>query len=254
MLTLAFIGCREDYNIFSSDEMNIGFVYEYGEDTTLNSSFIYNEALLTMDVYVDLETIGYCTTDREFTFEQVLVEETDTKKNAVENVHYKPFGTFTVKAGESSISCPITFIKTDDMDNYVYQLKLRIVEDETFKHGYLNSSERLLTITNMISKPAQWDNTINYFTGTYGDEKYRFMLSVATFINDEWWVENFSSLPTDTGYTAFLSSFFSGKLIEYNKELEANGEDVLREEPEEEGALGTIVQFVSYYNTLVPYI
>jgi hypothetical protein len=91
-----------------------------------------------------------------------------------------------------------------------------------------------------LVKPASWDVLEYYFGGDYGYEKLRFMIDCAIWtINDEWFTDNFGSYATvDMGYTGYLSTYYTNKLIELNRERQAQGLDYLKESD------GTIVQFV----------
>jgi hypothetical protein len=75
------------------------------------------------------------------------------------------------------------------------------------------------------------------------------MIDSATWvINDHWFETHFGSYENvDMGYTAYLSNFYTNRLVELNRDRREQGLDVLKEDD------GTIVQFVNN-GDLQPYI
>ncbi len=263
-LALMAYSCQEKYDVYNLPDDKLGFSYgtdPYGEvlDYYVNEfSFVYmNSEVVSDTVWVELTTSGFLADyDRPFMVEQVQITENDTEfsnygeiKNAEAGLHYVPFNDasiadfMVVKSGHNSVKMPLV-VKRDDpyLQAGDVHLKIKLKENEYFKESFGSNKYYSVVITNHLTKPAQWDPMEYYFAGVYGPAKLRFMIDAATWtVNDQWFIDNFNDYGTvDMGYTAYLSIYYTNKLIEYNTRRKAQGLDVLKEED------GTIVQFVSY--------
>ncbi len=266
---VALYSCSEKYEVYNLPDDRLGFVYKsdsFGSaltDSVQKFSFVYMASEIVQDtIWVEMATSGFVTDfDRKFEIEQVQLSEGDIKNvegivNAEAGKNYIPFtdpsiaSMLVVKAGENTAKFPVV-VKRDDpqlLDGSVH-LRIKLKETDAFKESFKSNRFYTIEVTNQLVKPASWDVMEYYFAGDYGYEKLRFMIDAATWtINDEWFSENFGSYAlVDMGYTGYLSTYYTNKLIEYNQERIAKGMDYLRESD------GTIVQFVSY-GSPQPYI
>ncbi|MBQ3522588.1 MAG: DUF4843 domain-containing protein [Bacteroidales bacterium] len=264
-LALAAYSCQEKYDVYNLPDDKLGFTYgvdSYNGDPLPYSvhefSFVYLGSDIVRDtVWVEMTTSGFVTDkDRPFMLEQVQISSDDKEFEDVENLtnaeagkHYVAFDDaevahlMVVKAGENSVKVPV-IVKRDDpyLEEGTVHLKMKLKENDNFVESFGTNKYYTISITNQLIMPVGWDIMEYYFAGEYGPAKLRFMIDAATWtINDEWFDENFGDYSlVDMGYTGYLSTYYTNKLIEYNQQRKAQGLDVLREED------GTIVQFVSY--------
>lgn len=266
---MALFSCTEKYEVYNLPQDRLGFVYKtdsFGstvQDSIDRFSFVYLSSEIVSDtVWVEMATSGFVTDyDRPFKVEQVQLSEGDLRGvanivNAQAGSNYIEFTSaeiskyLVVKAGQNSVKFPVV-VKRDgpNTDNGSVYLRLKLKETDTFAQSFPANRFYTIEVTNQLVKPACWDVLEYYFGGDYGVAKLRFMIDMATWtINDKWFQDNFADYASvDMGYTGYLSTYYTNKLIEYNQARAAKGEDVLRE------ADGTIVQFVSY-GMAQPYI
>lgn len=246
------VGCSEKLETYNSQDNRLGFYYEVREDSLLNYTFVYDKETVTEHtVDVAMVTLGFVT-DYDRTIKIVQVPAGEGLKDAVAGTHYIPFDDpavaqkYVVKAGEAKIKIPIVFKRDESLLTDKYYLRLKVTENEYFIPSYEKNIERTIEITDMISKPKNWNGQVEvYFAGDYGPVKYRFMIDVADFeINDKWFDKHFGNPNSiDMGYTEHLATYFAGKLRERNAELAKAGQPPLTEEPIKPGAPGVKVQF-----------
>lgn len=250
-LVASFVSCSEKLEPYNSPDNKLGFSFELREDSMTKYTFVYDKGdVVEHTVEVDLETLGFVVDhDRTISFKQVPAGE--GKKDAVAGKHYVPFDDpsvapkYVVKAGQSKVKIPIVFKRDKSLLEDKYYLKLQIVSNEFFTPSYSEDIEKLIEISDVITRPKYWNGqVVYYFAGDYGDEKYRFMINAAEFkLDEEFFEKHFSvSNSIDMGYTGYLAIYFSNKLREHNAEREKNGLGPLTEKPVN-GAPGVKVQF-----------
>lgn len=257
---LALYSCSEKYDVYNLPDDRLGFIYSTDSfggsliDSVQKFSFVYLPSEIEQDtVWVEMATSGFVTdNDRSFMLEQVQLAEGDIKNvegivNAEVGKHYIDFNDpdiskyLVVKAGENTVKFPVVVKRNDPyLEEGNVHLRFKLKETDNFKESFKANRFYTISITNKLVKPASWDVLEYYFGGDYGYEKLRFMIDCAIWtINDEWFTDNFGSYATvDMGYTGYLSTYYTNKLIELNRERQAQGLDYLKESD------GTIVQFV----------
>lgn len=246
-IIVSFMGCRENLNVYVDTTSRASFYYpkmNSSSDSISRYTFLYTpENISTLEKEVKIIVHGFIgKTDREVSLKQVMLPETETQKNAVSGKHYN-LDKVIVKANEPEALAKIVFNRTEDMKSISYMLCLKIVENNDFKNGYINQLTYKMIIDNKISKPYHWKYGQNFVFGKYGDEKYKFMLRVLPMINEHWWEENFSSYPPDADYCSYIGKILNDALIAENTKRKKDNQDILRETPTDEGALGVPVQF-----------
>ena len=101
----------------------------------------------------------------------------DNEKTTASDKHYSFNGSLIIKAGEHYASLPVTLFRTDDLQSKSVKLVLKISESGEIKPGVKEWSNISILWSDMISKPANWENMTEFF-GTYSDTKYRFIIDV----------------------------------------------------------------------------
>ena len=252
--------CVGQYDVYDYPYDRLGFAYETDssgpghKDSIRRFSFVYMDQTVVSDtVWVRMETSGFLSnSDRPFMVEQVPVDGMGQDGNPLADarpgIHYIDFSDeglvekMVVKARENHAMLPVV-VKRDDpfIKNACVYLRFRLKENSFFKESFLSDRFYTIEITDQLIQPACWDIVRHYFGGEYGRVKFRFMIDSATWvINDQWFDDHFGSYENvDMGYTAYLSNFYTNRLIELNRERREQGLDVLKEDD------GTIVQFVN---------
>ena len=268
LLASMLTACVEQYDVYDYPHDRLGFAYETDpsgpghKDSIRRFSFVYmDQAVVSDTVWVRMETSGFLSDrHRPFMVEQLPVDGKDKDGkplvDAQPGVHYIEFSDedlvekMVVKAGQNHAMLPVVVKREDPfIKNACVYLRLRLKENGFFKESFLSDRFYTIEITDQLIQPACWDIVRHYFGGEYGKVKFRFMIDSATWvINDHWFETHFGSYENvDMGYTAYLSKFYTNRLIELNRDRREQGLDVLKEDD------GTIVQFVNN-GDLQPYI
>ncbi len=258
--------CNEKWEVYNSSENRLGFDYDANssgivEDSIKRFTFVYEPQDIIIDtIWLKVNTLGFLSDkDRAFELEQVEVLPSDLGDDYVEGMtiynlepglHYVPFDDpsmekyLVVKAGENTATFPFV-VKRDDpkLKESKFWIKIKVKDNENFIQSYSTDQFRIIEISDIITKPAAWNGYPDYyFAGEYGPEKLRFMIDNSDWrVDDDWFNDNFGDpYNIDMGYTGYLSSYYTDKLIKYNRERKAQGLDVLKE------SNGKIVRFTLY--------
>ena len=125
--------------------------------------------------------------------------------------HYK-VGKAVVKANMFDAVVPVYLYRRAGLKDSTLLAILDIEENADFKIGYPKQLRFKLTISDILTKPAIWDNAWAPYFGTYSQVKFRFLLTVTGRTN---WPS--FPFPADS---RFLSQRARNALLEYNQ---ANG-------------------------------
>lgn len=244
--------CKEELEVYSSETNRIGFSFPEDADSLTKYSFVYYpQEVDEKTIWIELSTVGFVS-DQDRTIKIVQVPTGDDRLQCVAGKHYVPFDDpsiakhFVVPAGSNKALVPIVFKRDPSLKDGKYYIKLRVEKNDFFDLSYSTDNEKVIEVSDVISRPRYWEEDGRgqaefYFAGEYGEEKYRFMISVATWTIDEDWFEiNFkNSDVVDMGYGVYMSEYFCEKLRERNKR-----EGNLLREKSVDGVEGELVQFV----------
>lgn len=227
----AFAGCSENETpVFDREysALNIWFGTDYGTSFTVLDSTVYNysysleEGSVTFNARAIGVPVDY---DRSFTLEAY-------KGDIDEAAGSFSTCTYTIKAGETSAECKITFdtSKLKDADSFTERdghLYFRVVENSEFNTGAENMNSLCVVLKNYLAKPTEWDAATyphlawsRYF-GTYSRVKYQFMIQIlgmqdftisygATVAYDE------ENNVISNNYASYLAQRMYNALEEYN--------------------------------------
>lgn len=240
-------GCEKDLPVYDSNDAMLNFVYAHNmdEDSTYLYSFVYEEDKVQKDtVWFAVTTMGFPQNrDRFYELEQVVTGNHD----AVPGKHYVDFDDIDYKsklcipAGAIEAQLPVVVLRDPSLalDGDV-TLKLRFKPNEDFKVGYITRSYKILTISDRLSRPNNWNGMCDHYFGTYGPVKHLFMIDVSGQRWDDDYLVNtlkINDTTCDQNYLLSLSSKFYKALQEENARREAAGMGPLVEED------GTLVEF-----------
>jgi len=183
-----FAGCSENETpVFDKEysALNIWFGTDNGTSFTVLDSTVYNYSysLEEGSVTFNARTIGVPVDyDRTFTLE-AYKGDTDLAEGSFST------DTYTIKAGETSAECKITFdtSKLKDTDAFTEQdghLYFRVVEGSDFQPGTENMNSLCVVLKNYLAEPTEWNSATyphmtwaRYF-GAYSRVKYQFMIQI----------------------------------------------------------------------------
>jgi hypothetical protein len=209
-------------------------------------SFVYKKSSVTKDtIWLDVETLGNIyKTDRKFKLEQIIEKNKDN--TAIAGTHYNIEKEYIIKANAVKAKIPIVLIRDVSLREKAVRLKLKIVENKSFKHGEEKTFERLIIFSDKLQKPSKWDFDYGYgmsfkgFFGEYGEEKHRFMINTIGKVDDDF-IEKvlFTGGSPAFEKANFYVELFKRALDDYNKKHKIP----LREEPKKGETKGKLVKF-----------
>ncbi|MBL1410038.1 DUF4843 domain-containing protein [Sphingobacterium faecale] len=235
-VTLIQISCTKDLPLYSDDQDKLIFLH--GEETgsvilpSVPSSYVLAHTFVygtqnTDTLYVKLKTIGFIrNSDRPIELEQVLTGENDADPDvhftALTADQYKK--NYIIPAGSTTASLPIIVHREASLKNRTVNLKLRIKDNGVFRAGYESRSELLITITDALSKPANWNSAATFYFGNYGKVKHQFMIDASGEAIDEKYMDGlgfatvgFYNEKFDGDYVTYINGIYKRKLNEENQ-------------------------------------
>ncbi|MDR1273759.1 MAG: DUF4843 domain-containing protein [Odoribacteraceae bacterium] len=260
-LPLLLLACSEEevplYNE-AADRLSFWYpAYTAGldVDSAQRYTFVY-EPRETMEdtMWVEVITSGFVTNyPRPVALRQL---ESDPPR-AVPGTHYVPFddpraaSLLVIPAGASRARLPLLVKRGASLTEAEHTLRVGIVENEYFKPGFRDVREKLLTVSDILVRPATWDPYIDMLFTAYGPETHRFMIDVAPpgVIIDDFFFEGWYDPRAfvNMGLFAYWTAYFEAKLQEENVRRLAEGLDILREAPAEGESQGRALTFFSPY-------
>jgi hypothetical protein len=257
-LPLLLLACQEEeVPLYNEEASRLSFWYQNNyADSIVRYTFVYEPQETREDtVWIEVITSGFVTNyPRPVTLRQLESES----PRAVPGVHYVPFddprvaSLLVIPAGAARASLPLIVTRDASLGEAEHTLLIGIVENDYFKPGFSNVREKLVTVSDILVKPAEWDNIIEIVFTPYGTETHRFMIEVAppdVIINGSFfngWYDPYLIGP-DIGLIRYWCDYFETKLQEENARRAAQGLDVLREAPEGGQIVGRPLSFVSSY-------
>lgn len=167
-------------------------------DTTQTVTFVVRKETYLIDtINLIVTTSGpVLNKERVFAIEQVveypkftyLYDEhnnvVDSVIDAVAGVHYRPLDDpytasfLRIPAGETQRVVPILLLRSKDLQERPYRLKLRLVPNENFAVDFdAPSKVRIINFSDIPSMPLYWEKDAVWFFGRYSATKLRFMVN-----------------------------------------------------------------------------
>jgi hypothetical protein len=187
-------------------------------DTLKSFTFVYTDNETILDtVYFDLYSIGKpADTDRPFRIEQM---EPDQLNNAVPGIHYLAFDDpqlsthYMIKAGEVHTRVPVVTLRDPSLKESGVMLEFRLVANEHFETGDPKLIWRKLFITDRLTRPVAWSDSMLHFWGPYSEVKHLFMVQQT---GERWDHEMIQRINNSYPQLLFWTSLLKQLLIEYN--------------------------------------
>lgn len=195
------------------------------ESTSYNYSYTLGEDSVMFFARVAGLPVDY---DRSFTLEAV-----DGNLEEAEGSYRVE--TYTIKAGEVEVECPIYFDTSKLKDDELFSseeeegsLSFQVVEDGTFASGAESLQTLVVILRNYLAKPDEWDTRASMYAlawsgyfGEYSKVKYQFMIQYTGLI--DFHISYYATVPYDeetntisTTYATYLRDKLRLYLEEYN--------------------------------------
>lgn len=241
--------CKDELPVWEDETARIHFgKIDDKDDLTspINYSFVYSPSARKQDtLYLRVNTSGFVVhRDRKVNLSQVVLDSVD---NAKPGIHYVPFetdeinGDYVVPADSVTALIPIVLLRDTALVREQVVLAVRLGESSDFQLGVRQEIERIILISDYLTKPRGWNSDIerNYF-GIYSQVKHRFMIQMSGKAFDEDFFKE--ELGNDKYIKIYYRDFFQEKLRIYNTDP-LHTDVPLKSEPVEGFPNGQIISF-----------
>ncbi len=232
---MGLASCEQELPVYDDPQAYLNFNYSQAKDSVANYSFVFSKGKVQDTVWVNLITQGFVADhDRVFELQQVATGNNDAVAGkhyvAMDDVRMKPY--LKVAAGQTQVSVPVIVLKDASLDDAVYNLRLEVKNNGEFAQGFQNRRYKLVTITNLLSKPTAWSGAMDWYFGQWGRVKHQFFIDVT---GENWDDAYINSIINNYSMVTYLISRLKKALSEENQRRIAAGQSLLQE------ADGTIV-------------
>jgi hypothetical protein len=249
-LTFLLLACQEEVRLYDEEINRLSFRFTVLADSTTHYTFVYEpRAKMEDTAWIEVFTTGYVTDyPRPVSIRQLESEP----PSAEPNVHYVPFddprvaSAYVIPAGANSALLPVIVKRDASLSEAEHTLLIGLVENEHFKHGFLDAIKKQVGISDILTKPANWNILIDMIFTPYGIEKHRFMIDatapLGVIVNEDF-ISRLTSPSLDAGLINYWNAFFRLKLAEENAQRAALGLGPLREAPAAGQSEGVLITF-----------
>lgn len=240
-VALVLTGCEQDLPVYDSPHNALNFDVTLDEETNevieKNYSFIYSgDDVMTDTLWLKVSTQGFLS-DQNRPFELQQITAGEGKKDAKAGVHYESFDSESMRtkhliipAGANKCKFPVVLLRDASLAESDVYLYFQIKPNDYFEQGLIPYRTVKITISNSLKRPDGWED---YYFGTYGPVKHKFMIDETGLR----WDDDFCTNLTDFGYIQYLTMMLHQRLQVVNAERKKQGLDILKE------ATGKAVKF-----------
>lgn len=248
-----FASCEKDLPVYDYSDNMLNFELTISSETKkpelTSYSFVYVGDEVEKDtVWVTVKTMGFLS-DENRPFE--LTQVSSGGKDAVPGVHYVSFDDSELKnkfyyipAGAVEQKVPVVVLKDASLSIESVNLYFTFKDNGYFRPGYSLYSEMHLNISNILTKPAAWDDYADYYFDKYGPVKHKFMIDVTGLKWDNDFLE--THLYGEQGYLTYLAQLCDKELRKENARRSEQGLGVLSEDAE--GLDPVTFSYGAFYN------
>lgn len=202
LLAVIIASCTKNEELLYSEA---DMVYVESLPDSTDYTFAASPASVVNDsIMVNFRIIGKAS-DKDRTINLVP----STSSTGKMGYHYK-IGAAVIKANTFSARVPVYVYRKPGLKDSILTVTLMVTENSDFKPGYPTRLRYKFTLTDILTKPTNWESTWAAYFGTYSEVKFRFLIAVTGKTN---W--NSSPLPQDS---RFLSQKARNALLEYNQQ------------------------------------
>ncbi|WP_256005741.1 DUF4843 domain-containing protein [Pedobacter deserti] len=199
--TMVLAACAKDEELLFDDKNSIYVDYQDSTEYT----FATSPGSVVKDSFMVSFRISGTASSSDRTFNLVPVSGATAKLG----YHYS-LGPLVIKANTFQAIVPIYFYRKPGLKDSLVQATLEIQENENFKQGIAQRQRFKFRLSDIFSKPTNWETTWASYFGSYSEVKFRFLLTATGKTN---W--NSSPLPQDS---RVLSQIARNALLEYNQQ------------------------------------
>lgn len=202
IIALILASCAKEEEMLFNDKNSI---YVESQDST-EYTFATSPATITKDsILLNFRISGTASTS-DRTFSLVPAEGTTGKLG-----YHFSLGPLVVKANQYRATVPIYVFRKAGLKDSLLKVILEVRENENFKQGIVKRQRFKFTLSDIFSKPSNWETVWASYFGSYSEVKFRFLLGATGKTN---W--NSSPLPQDS---RVLSQIARNALLEYNQKI-----------------------------------
>jgi hypothetical protein len=186
------------------------------QNDSIAYTFFTRESQVVRDtVYIDLRAMGFPAAEaRRISLVQVGADRQDA---AVAGEHYVAFDRLDERlmmfpAGEVRYRLPVVVLKTPEMKQREYRLELELRDSGDFTISMKERARFLVKITDMATKPTNWDSKWVKYFGAWGSVKMKFLIDYMGITD----FDSNADFDLETG--KYLSARANELLDKYNKD------------------------------------
>ena len=252
-LLVGLASCEKDLPVYDYPDNMLNFDVTISSETKepelTSYSFVYLPEDTERDtVWVTVKTMGFLSDEnRPLELQQVA----SGGKDAEAGVHYVSFDDAGLKSkfyyipgGAVEQRIPVVVLNDASLETESVNLYFTFKDNGYFRPGYPLYSEMHLNISNMLTKPAAWDDYADYFFDKYGPVKHKFMIDVTGLKWDNEFLE--THLYGEQGYLTYLAQLCDKELRKENARRAEQGLGVLSEDAE--GLDPVTFSYGAFYN------
>ena len=203
-ITLILASCAKDEELLFNDKSSIYVEYQDSTDYT----FATSPATIVKDSIMLSFRISGTASTSDRTFNVVPVAGTTAKLG----YHYS-LGPLVIKANEYKAIVPIYLYRKAGLKDSLLKVILEVQENDNFQQGLEKRLRYKFTLSDIFSKPTNWETVWLSYFGGYSEVKFRFLLGATG--KTDW---NSYPLPQDS---RVLSQIARNALLEYNQTVGA---------------------------------
>lgn len=234
-VAVTLCSCEQDLPTYSSPDDALNFEQQVNAETGLveerNYSFVYEgDSVMRDTIWLRANTQGFLSSSPQpFALEQVAAGT--ERPDAEAGRHYISFDDpslasfYIVPAGQNTVLFPVVVLRDATLSQSDVSLYFRLKEGGAFCQGLPDQQLVMLCISDHLSRPASWSD---YYFGTYGTVKHRFMIDHTGLRWDEPFISQL--LDGDWGYIQYLMMLLARELDAENAARARQGLKALAED------------------------
>ena len=110
-------------------------------------------------------------------YDRDVVLQVAEAETTAESTMYSFETTVVVPAGEVVAPCYITLKRSEELQDSTYRLKIVVTDEGEITSGVEEWNQLIITFSDQLAKPTNWDEYLAPFFGVYSDTKFRFIIS-----------------------------------------------------------------------------
>ncbi len=168
-----FSACQENDRVLYSEKDAVQFSH-FQSDSVIYSFAATAKEIDTVDIKIAL--LGQAQ-DYDRSYSVRVIDESST---AQKDLHYSALEKeYVMQANSFEATLPIILHSSDPvLKDSVFRIGIEVVQSEDFDIGVQERLKYFVYVTNQLSKPALWDDFLQYPFGPYSQTKHRYFIEL----------------------------------------------------------------------------